>query len=105
MKPAVLALCTALLAPYQCATKKEHQPLEDTAPQALWSLSERFAKEGDAKARETTLRQIVDEYPSSRYAQRARDELGIPAPEGSGGEAEKGHEATAAGEEKVGFDE
>ncbi|MFT3921357.1 MAG: hypothetical protein QM778_02360 [Myxococcales bacterium] len=78
MKSAVLALCAALLAPYQCATSKNERPLEDTAPKALWILSERFQKEGDDKARETTLRQIVEQYPGSRYAQRARSELGLP---------------------------
>ncbi len=51
------------MAPYQCATSKNERPLEDTAPKALWILSERFEKEGDGKARETTLRQIVDQYP------------------------------------------
>jgi len=82
MKSAVLALCAALLAPYQCATSKNERPLEDTAPKALWILSERFQKEGDGKARETTLQQIVEQYPGSRYAQRARSELGLPEPEG-----------------------
>lgn len=87
MKSAVLALTAALLAPYQCATSKNERPLEDTAPKALWILSERFQKDGDEKARETTLHQIVEQYPGSRYASRARSELGIPDPEG--GEAEK----------------
>ena len=81
MKIAVLALCTALLAPYQCATSKEQRPLEDTAPKALWLLAERFKKEGDGKARETTLHQIVEQYPGSRYASRARGELGIDDPD------------------------
>ncbi len=81
MKAAALALCTALLAPYQCATSKNERPMEDTAPKALWVLSERFEKEGDQKARETTLHQLVEQYPSSRYAERARSELGMPPSE------------------------
>jgi TolA-binding protein len=43
-------------------------------------LAERFKTEGNQAARETTLRQIIETYPSSRYAQRARQELGIPDP-------------------------
>jgi hypothetical protein len=99
MKSAVLALCTALLAPYQCATSKEHRPLEDTAPKALWILSERFQKEGDDKARETTLRQIVEQYPGSRYASRARGELGIPDPEGEDSDDKSSAERAEAGED------
>jgi len=106
MKPLVLALCTALLAPYQCATSKETRPLEDTAPKALWLLSERFQKDGDNKARDTTLHQIVEQYPGSRYASRARSELGIEAPEGE--QTEEGDKSSAekaeAGDD-VGFEE
>jgi hypothetical protein len=81
MKSAVLALCVAMWAPYQCATDPNERPMEDTAPKALWLLSERFQTDGDQKARETTLRQLAEQYPSSRYAQRAREELGIAAPD------------------------
>jgi TolA-binding protein len=78
----VLSLAVALLmaAPYQCASNEPARPVEDSAPEALWILAERFKAEGNTGARETTLRQIVDAYPSSRYAQRARQELGIPDP-------------------------
>jgi hypothetical protein len=79
MKAVVLALCSALLAPYQCATA-EYQPLEDTAPKSLWLLAERFEKEGQTSAREVTLKQIIDQYPGSRYARRARAQLGIADP-------------------------
>jgi outer membrane protein assembly factor BamD (BamD/ComL family) len=77
MKTVVLALCSALLAPYQCGTRTTNRPVEDTAPAALWTLAERFESDGDAKARETTLRQIADKYPASRYGKRARIELGM----------------------------
>jgi TolA-binding protein len=70
----------ALSAPYQCASDDQRPPVEDSAPEALWILAERFKAENNLPARETTLRQIVDAYPSSRYAQRARHELGIPDP-------------------------
>jgi hypothetical protein len=105
MKAAVLGLCAALLAPYQCATSKETRPLEDSAPQALWTLSERFKKEGDDKAREIALRQIVDEYPGSRYASRARSELGIPEPEGSSAEAKNDEKESKGDSSKVDWDE
>jgi hypothetical protein len=82
MKSVALALCAALLAPYQCGTRATNRPVEDTAPQALWTLAERFEKDGDAKAREITLRQIAEQYPMSRFGKRARIELGMPAPEG-----------------------
>ncbi|MFT3925008.1 MAG: hypothetical protein QM778_20905 [Myxococcales bacterium] len=79
MKPVVLALCSVLLAPYQCATA-EYKPPEDTAPKSLWILAERFEKEGQSSARETTLKQLVEQYPGSRYAHRARALLGMPDP-------------------------
>jgi TolA-binding protein len=80
MKAAALACLLALSAPYQCASDEERPPVEDTAPQALWILAERFKAESNPDARKTTLQQIIDAYPSSRYAQRAREELGIPDP-------------------------
>src|SRR6478735_545736 len=80
MKSVVLALCGVLLAPYQCATG-EYRPLEDTAPKSLWLMAERFEKEGQAPAREVTLHQLIEQYPGSRYARRARAALGIPDPE------------------------
>ena len=80
MKGVALAVALALAAPYQCASNDPARPVEDSAPEALWILAERFKAENNAAARETTLRQIVDAYPSSRYAQRARQELGIPDP-------------------------
>lgn len=80
MRTVVLALCSALLAPYQCATK-DYRPLDDTAPKSLWMMAERFEKEGQTSARETTLKQLIEQYPGSRYASRARAELGIPDPE------------------------
>ena len=81
MRAAVLALSIAVSAPYQCGTEPNERPVEDSPPKALWMLAERFKAEGQASARETTLRQLIDQYPSSRYAERARAELGIPPPE------------------------
>ncbi len=80
MKALLFAACLLATAPYQCATDTNDRPLEDTAPQALWILAERFESERNQSAKETTLRQIIDEYPTSRYAQRARQELGLGDP-------------------------
>lgn len=80
MKALLFAACLLASAPYQCATDTSDRPIEDTAPQALWILAERFAAENNQPARTTTLQQIIDQYPSSRYAQRARQELGMPDP-------------------------
>lgn len=83
MKATLLALGILLGAPYQCATEPNERPKEDSAPQALWMLSERFEQEGNGGARETTLKQLLEHYPSSRYAARAREALGMPAKGGA----------------------
>jgi outer membrane protein assembly factor BamD (BamD/ComL family) len=77
MKTVVLAMCGALLAPYQCGARTTNRPVEDTAPAALWTLAERFETDGDTKARDTTLRQLAERYPQSRFGKRARIELGM----------------------------
>jgi outer membrane protein assembly factor BamD (BamD/ComL family) len=79
MKAALLALSITLWAPYQCGTEPNERPREDSAPKALWMLAEKFQQENNSAARETTLHQLVEVYPSSRYAERARVELGMPA--------------------------
>ena len=79
MKAALLALSVMLWAPYQCGTEPNERPQEDSAPKALWVLSEKFESEGNRAARETTLNQLVEQYPSSRYAEQARLALGLPA--------------------------
>lgn len=60
-------------APFQCGTEPEPElALEDSPSEALWLLSERFRAEGQPEARTITLRQLVDQYPTSREAERAR---------------------------------
>jgi len=80
VKALLFAASLMIWAPYQCASETSDRPIEDTAPQALWILAERFAEEGNVPARKSTLQQIVEQYPSSRYAQRAREELGMSDP-------------------------
>jgi outer membrane protein assembly factor BamD (BamD/ComL family) len=79
MKAALLALSITLWAPYQCATEPNERPQEDSAPKALWMLAEKFEQEGNSSARETTLHQLIEQYPSSRYAERARANMGMPS--------------------------
>ena len=65
----VLALARA---PFQCASDPDpNRRLEDSAPEALWNLSEEFEAHGDREARDVTLRHLIDRYPRSRFARRA----------------------------------
>jgi hypothetical protein len=79
MKAALLALSITLWAPYQCGTEPDERPQEDSAPKALWMLAEKFEQEGNSSARETTLHQLIEQYPSSRFAERARENMGMPS--------------------------
>lgn len=68
-----VAAALAVTAPFQCASDPDpDRAMEDSAPRALWDLSVRFEAEGNEQARRTTLEQLVERYPSSRYAQRAQ---------------------------------
>lgn len=73
-----LVLAFALSAPFQCASDPdpEHR-LEDSPSEALWDLADRLEREGHAEARRSTLLQLIERYPGSREAGRARDELGV----------------------------
>ena len=73
-----LALAAALfLAPFQCASAPDpDRRREDTPAEALLGLAERFGAEGDPDARRATLRYLVERYPDSREAERARLWLG-----------------------------
>ena len=67
-----LALST-VLAPFQCAsTPDPDRRPEDTPSEALISLAEQFGREGDPDARRATLRYLIERYPDSREAERAR---------------------------------
>lgn len=73
---AALALMLAL-APLQCPSRRPPDlAREETPGEALWALSERFAAAGDVASQRETLRFLLERYPSSRFAQRARDALG-----------------------------
>lgn len=100
MKLSTTLLTFSLLgtAPFQCATHDDPSTrIEDTPAEALWNLSERFRADGNDAARRTTLEQLVEQYPGSREAQRARlvldgrevapDEPEEPEPENQQAEA------------------
>ena len=77
MRALALALGLIFLAPIQCGSAPRDRPeFEDSPAQALWELSERFEAEGDEDARRRTLEHLVERYPSSRFAERARVALG-----------------------------
>jgi hypothetical protein len=88
----VLALARA---PFQCASDPDpNRRLEDSAPEALWNLSEEFEARGDREARDVTLRHLIDRYPRSRFARRAELLLASEGPE----EPSMQQEATAPAE-------
>jgi hypothetical protein len=63
----------ATLAPLQCpSTPPPERAREESPAEALWLLAERFTAQGDHAARRATLAFLVERYPSSRYAERAR---------------------------------
>lgn len=67
------------LAPFQCA----HDPgpdlrTEDDPAEALYGLAQRFHARGDEQARAATLAYLIERYPDSRFAARARDDLHLP---------------------------
>lgn len=79
----VLALSLGLwLAPFQCASEPDpDRRLEDSPEEALLGLAARFQEAGDEPARRSTLEYLVEHYPSSREAERARAMLaGEPSP-------------------------
>jgi outer membrane protein assembly factor BamD (BamD/ComL family) len=71
-------------APLQCSHHADPSLRRvDTAGDALWALAQGFReKHEDAAARET-LRYLVEHYPSSRYREAARAELGEAADGGA----------------------
>lgn len=66
-----------VLAPLQCGRPpSDHPYYEDSPAEALWDLSERFEADGDREGRRRTLEYLIERYPSSRFAERARVVLG-----------------------------
>ena len=61
-------------APYQCKSNDPERAREETTGEALWLLCGRFAAAGDDAAARKTLDYLIERYPSSREATRAKDE-------------------------------
>lgn len=76
--PLLAALVFAnTLAPLQC--QSEQKPAErnyETPAEALYDLAQRFEKEGNERAWRETLEYLIEQYPNSRYAVMAKDDLG-----------------------------
>jgi hypothetical protein len=63
-------------APLQCSGEPPPEARRyETPPDALYDLAGRFKKRGDARAYRETLQYLVEKYPNSRFAVRAKDEL------------------------------
>jgi hypothetical protein len=75
-------------APYQCTKRPDPQrAMEEEPSEALYKLAETFRAQGDERARETTLRTVAERWPSTRWAELARQDLaamGKPAPPPAG---------------------
>ena len=71
------AIAVALaLAPFQCAGHPGPSERWNESPgDALWELAHEFRAHHDDAAATRTLEYLVRKYPSSRWAQAARDEL------------------------------
>jgi len=78
----VLFVSAALLstAPYQCKGDDPARAREETPGEALWQLCGRFAAHGDDASARATLDYLIERYPSSREAERAKDERGAAHP-------------------------
>ena len=77
MKAALLLSGFLTLAPLQCASAPDpDRRLEDSPEEALLGLADRMRDAGDEAGRRRTLEYLVERYPSSREAARARLELG-----------------------------
>ena len=61
-------------APYQCKSNDPERAREDSTGEALWQLCGRFAAAGDDAAARKTLDYLIERYPASREAKRAKDE-------------------------------
>ena len=88
VKTSVLLACLAALgqAPLQCGSEPDHSLRQHETPdEALYGLAEKFKAQGNEAAWRDTLEYLVERYPNSRYATRARLDL---KGDGGGGEAE-----------------
>jgi hypothetical protein len=68
-------------APIQCTRSPDPDTrLEDQPGDALFALAEKFRAEGNQQAAESTLRYLVEKYPSDRHTPLAREILAGKTP-------------------------
>jgi outer membrane protein assembly factor BamD (BamD/ComL family) len=78
-RAALLFAGALLYAPYQCGKAPDRAAREETPGEALYGLAQKMKAEGDEQGYRTTLRYIVERYPSSRYAATAKLDLATDA--------------------------
>lgn|GEM_PF-4299028 len=73
---ALAGLLGAAAAPMQCPTT-DREPLvaEPDAPEECYGLAERLRERGDFDGWRTALEYVIERFPDSRWAARARDDL------------------------------
>jgi hypothetical protein len=63
-------------APMQCGSEPDpSRALEETPGEAIYKLALEFDDKGDREAWEATLRFLIANYPSSRFAEMAKVDL------------------------------
>jgi outer membrane protein assembly factor BamD (BamD/ComL family) len=67
-------------APLQCGSGESEGARYETPPEALYELAQRFKKQGNDGSHKQTLEFLIERYPNSRFAVRARNELGQSEP-------------------------
>jgi hypothetical protein len=63
-------------APYQCGRAPDRSVREETPGEALYGVAQKLRADGDEAGYRTTLTYLVARYPSSRFAEAARADLG-----------------------------
>ncbi len=80
-----LLLAASLVAPFQCPSDPDpNKRREDTPGEALYDLAKEFRAAGDKDAEVRTLKYLVTQYPRSRHAVQAHQDLqamGVAAPD------------------------
>ncbi|MBI4701627.1 MAG: hypothetical protein HY744_10800 [Deltaproteobacteria bacterium] len=85
VRTAPLLLLTASLsaAPYQCASEPDAaHAIEETPGEAIYKLAEQYRAAGNREAWLGALRFLVQNYPSSRFAEAARLDLAAATADG-----------------------
>ena len=74
----LLLLAALSSAPFQCSSEvPPSDATEETPGQALYELAQRFRSQGNEKAWRETLNYLMERHPSSRFAETARQDLGL----------------------------